>query len=259
MTQRPKIVVVMPAYNAERTLERTVHDLPEQVVDEIILSDDCSSDRTVELARQLGLTVVQHQRNQGYGANQKTGYRLALSKGADIVVMLHPDYQYDPRVIPAAVSFLAHDICDIIIGNRVRTRRETLSGGMPIYKYVSNRVLTILDNVVLGQNLGDFHSGFRVFKRTVLETLNYESNSDDFIFDIEMLAQAVHHGFKIGDVPIPTRYFAEASSINFRRSLRYGIENLRVLIQVLLHRSGLMRFKLFEPKAGPSEAKSSSQ
>ncbi|MEC4676309.1 MAG: glycosyltransferase family 2 protein, partial [Nitrospirota bacterium] len=174
----PKVIVIMPAYNAESTLEQTYRDIPDGSVDEVILTDDFSSDRTVEIAKKLGITVIQHNENRGYGANQKTCYNDALKRGADIIVMIHPDYQYDPRIIPYAVGFIMTDICDIVMGSRIRTRQETLDGGMPVYKYISNRFLTAFENIVLGQNLGDFHSGFRVFKIEVLERIDYRSNSD---------------------------------------------------------------------------------
>ena len=238
-------IVIMPAYNAEATLERTVHDIPNGIVDEIILVDDCSSDRTVEIARKLNLTVIQSNKNKGYGANQKTCYDEALKRNADIVVMIHPDYQYDPRIIPYALGFIETDICDIIIGSRIRDRREALAGGMPLYKYFSNRLLTIIENIAFGQNLGDFHSGFRVLKREVLEKINYQNDSDNFVFDTQILAQAVYSGFRIGDVPIPTRYFPEASSIDLKRSIIYGLGTLGVVIKYLLQRSRLYRFKLF--------------
>jgi glycosyltransferase involved in cell wall biosynthesis len=246
MAPDSKIVVVMPAYNAAQTLERTLRDIPPGTVDEIILTDDCSSDDTTAIARRLGLRVLQHSTNRGYGANQKTCYDAALEVGADIIVMVHPDYQYDPRVIPFAVGFIQADICDAIVASRIRTRRETLDGGMPVYKYAANRVLTALENVVFGQNLGDFHSGFRVYRRGVLEAISYHSNSDDFIFDTEFLAQAIYRGFRVGDIPIPTRYFAEASSINFARSCRYGIGTLAVMMKYVLHRWRIWRFDLFE-------------
>lgn len=236
-----RTVVVMPAYNAAGTLERTVRDIPDGVADEIILVDDASTDNTIEVAQRLGLTIVRHRRNLGYGGNQKTCYRQALARGADYVVMVHPDYQYDSRVIEPAVRFLQLGICDVVIGSRIRTRRETLDGGMPVYKYIANRILTTIENVALGQNLGDFHSGFRAYSRRVLETIPFERNSDDFVFDSQFLAQAVHFGFKIGDVPVPVRYFPEASSINFRRSLKYGLETLAVLGDFWLHRLGIRR------------------
>jgi glycosyltransferase involved in cell wall biosynthesis len=243
-----KIVIIMPAYNAERTLKKTLEDIPKVIVDKIILTDDCSRDNTIKIAQELGLTTITHEKNMGYGANQKTCYREALKANADIIVMLHPDYQYDPRVIPFAIGFITNGICDIIIGSRIRTRAETLAGGMPVYKYISNRVLTTFENIVLGQNLGDFHSGFRVYKREVLEQIDYSQNSNDFIFDTEFLAQAVFFGYRIGDIPIPTRYFSEASSINFQRSLKYGFGCLVVMGKYMLQKSGLIRFRFFEPK-----------
>lgn len=241
----PKVIAVMPAYNAEATLEKTFRDIPPDSVDELILTDDCSSDRTVEIAERLGLTVLQHEQNKGYGANQKTCYKAALEKGADVVVMIHPDYQYDSRLIPHALGFLATGVCDVVLGSRIRSRSEALKGGMPLYKYLNNRLLTVVENVVLGQNLGDFHSGFRAYTRQVLETLPFQSNSDDFVFDSEFLAQAVFFGFKIGDIPMPCRYFEEASSINLVRSVKYGFQTLGVLCKYLLQKIGIGRFKLF--------------
>lgn len=245
---RDRTVVVMPAYNAAGTLQRTLNDLPKKLVDEIILVDDCSSDETAELARSLGLRVVEHRTNGGYGANQKTCYHTALDRGADYVVMVHPDYQYDSRVVGAAVEFLRLGICDVVMGSRIRTRREALDGGMPRYKYVANRLLTMFENIALGQNLGDFHSGFRAYRRDVLETLPWERNSNDFVFDTQFLAQVVHFGFKLGDIPVPVRYFAEASSINFVRSAKYGLSTVGVMLKFWLHRMRLWRSKLFKPR-----------
>jgi len=242
-----KVIAVMPAYNAERTLAATLADIPPGSVDEIILVDDGSRDRTVEIARAMGLTVIVHPQNRGYGGNQKTCYRAALDHGADIVVMIHPDYQYDSRVLPSAVSFIELDICDVVCGNRIRSRAEALAGGMPVYKYFANRFLTFLENFALGQNLGDFHSGFRVYRRQVLETIPFEGNSDDFVFDTQFLVQAVRFGFRLGDVPVPVRYFDEASSINFRRSVTYGINTLSVVARYWLDRLGL-RSPLFRRK-----------
>ena len=241
-----KVIVVMPAYNAEQTIEKTYRDIPAGAVDEVLLIDDASRDRTSEIAERLGITVIKHERNQGYGGNQKTCYDNALARGADIVVMVHPDYQYDPKVIPFAVGFIQTRICDVIIGSRIRTRKETLDGGMPLYKYISNRILTTLENIVFGQNLGDFHTGFRVYRREVLERIRYHANSDDFIFDTEFLAQAVYCGFRIGDIPIPTRYAPESSSINFRRSLKYGLQTLIVMAKFLIHRIGIVKVPLFK-------------
>jgi glycosyltransferase involved in cell wall biosynthesis len=251
LSERPphefrKVICIMPAYNAETTLEKTYRSIPEGCIDEFILTDDGSKDRTVEIARRLGMTVIQHERNRGYGANQKTCYDAALDHGADAVVMIHPDYQYDGRVTPHVVGLLSTGTCDVILGSRIRTRRETLEGGMPVYKYFSNRLLTMFENVALGQNLGDFHSGFRAYARQVLETVNYHANSDDFVFDSEFLAQCVYHGFRLGDVPIPTRYFHEASSINFRRSLKYGLETVATMAKYWTAKSGIARSPLFE-------------
>jgi glycosyltransferase involved in cell wall biosynthesis len=240
-----KIIAVMPAYNAETTLAATVADFPYGSVDEILLVDDCSRDRTVEVATEMGLTVIQHKKNKGYGGNQKTCYKYALENGADIIVMIHPDYQYDSRVITAAVDFIELGICDVVLGSRVRSRSEALSGGMPAWKYIANRILTGLENFALGQNLGDFHSGFRVYRRDVLETVPFEKNSDDFVFDSQFLVQAVHFGFRLGDVPVPVRYFKEASSINFKRSCRYGILTLASIARWYGHKLG-WRSPLFE-------------
>ena len=242
---KPKIVAVMPAYNAAATLEKTVKDIPVGGVDEIILVDDCSSDNTVEVARKLGLTVIPHETNTGYGGNQKTCYTRALEMGADIVVMIHPDYQYDSRVIPLAAELIRLGNCDIILGSRIRSRAEVLEGGMPVWKYIANRFLTIIENVSLGQNLGDFHSGFRAYRREVLETVAWEKNSDDFVFDTQFLAQSVAAGFRLADIPVPVRYFAEASSINFRRSTRYGLLTLWVMFQFWLNRLGVYKAKIF--------------
>ena len=243
-----KIIAVLPAYNAESTLAATLADVPAGSIDEAILVDDCSRDRTVQVAREMGLTVIEHTQNRGYGGNQKTCYRHALEHGADIIVMIHPDYQYDSRVIPHAVGFIELGICDIVLGSRVRSRHEALAGGMPLYKYISNRALTAAENFALGQNLGDFHSGFRVYRREVLERIPFERNSDDFVFDTQFLVQAVHLGFRLGDVPVPVRYFPEASSINFRRSLKYGVNTLGVVGSYWLNRLGIRRSKLFEDK-----------
>ena len=242
-----KVIVVMPAYNAEATLEKTYNDIPQGFVDEVILVDDQSTDRTVEIGERLGITVIVHEKNRGYGGNQKTCYKTALEKEADAVVMIHPDYQYDSRLVPFALGFLKAGVCDVLLGSRIRSRRETRSGGMPFYKYISNRFLTLVENVALGQNLGDFHSGFRAYTREVLETIPYENNSDDFVFDTQFLAQAAFFGFRIGDVPMPTRYFEEASSINFIRSFKYGLLTLWTVVKFLLQKTRLFKFKIFSP------------
>lgn len=245
--RKQKVIVIMPAYNAETTLEKTLKDIPEGCVDEVILGDDASQDRTVEIAKRLGIKVLQHEVNMGYGANQKTCYREALKDGADIIVMIHPDYQYDSRLTPYMVGLIRDGVCDVMLGSRIRTRKEVLSGGMPVYKYLANRFLTFIENLVLGQNMAEFHTGFRAFKREVLTTVPFELNSDDFVFDQEILIQAVAFDFKLGEIPVPTRYFEEASSINFQRSVKYGIQTLWTLVKLVLHRTGLKKYQLFQP------------
>lgn len=235
------VAVVMPAYNAELTLEATVAELPDGFADELIVVDDGSRDDTAALARSMGLTVIEHSQNRGYGGNQKTCYAAALESGADIVIMLHPDNQYDARVAPVMATLIQLGICDVVLGNRIRTRAEALGGGMPLWKYVINRISTFSENLVLGQSLGDFHSGFRAYSREVLEAIPFERNSDDFAFDQEFLIQAINFGFKIGDVPVPVRYMEEASSISFKRSLRYGWGGVSAFAAMKLHRTGLRR------------------
>ena len=242
-----KIIAVLPAYNAQATLAATVGDIPPGSVDEVLLVDDGSTDATVKIATDMGLTVIVHGENTGYGGNQKTCYRYCLERGADVVVMIHPDYQYDARVIPHAVGMIELGICDVILGNRIRTRKEAVGCGMPWWKYVSNRALTLFENVALGQNLGEFHSGFRVYRRSVLETIPFEQNSDDFVFDTQFLCQAVRFGFRLGDVPVPVRYFDEASSINFKRSTKYGLETVRTVAGYWLDRAG-WKSKLYRRK-----------
>jgi glycosyltransferase involved in cell wall biosynthesis len=244
-----RTVAVMPAYNASRTVAATVADIPRDVVDEIILVDDCSQDDTVRVARELGVRVLRHTRNGGYGANQKTCYRAAIEDGADFVVMIHPDYQYDARVTGAAIEILRLGICDVVLGSRIRTAREALAGGMPWWKYLANRALTTVENLALGQNLGDFHSGFRAYRRAVLEAIPWQSNSDDFVFDSQILVQAVHFGFRIGDLPVPVRYFDQASSIDFARSVEYGFSTLAAIGDLYMHRMGLRRSPRLTPQA----------
>ncbi len=253
MPGKTRTIVVMPAYNAAATLERTFLDLPKGYVDEVIVVDDASKDETVDVAKRLDLTVFQHEKNKGYGGNQKTCYDRALERGADHVLMIHPDYQYDARILPAAVNILELGICDVVLGNRIRTRAEALAGGMPKAKYFANRGLTILENLLSGQNLGEWHSGFRAYNRRVLETVPYHRNSDDFVFDSQFLVQCVHFGFKLGDVPVPVRYFDEASSINLRRSTTYALQTLKTFVVWKAHRLG-MRSTLFQPLDMPSTA-----
>ena len=248
--ERPlrKVLIVMPAYNAESTVERTWRDIPKQYQGDVLLVDDVSRDGTVAKAKSLGIETIVHAKNGGYGANQKTCYAEALKRGADAVVMLHPDYQYDGRVIEAMVTFLRLGICDVVMGSRIRTRREALSGGMPWWKYLANRCLTLSENFILGQNIGDAHTGLRAYTRAVLETVPFESNSDNFVFDSQFIAQCVHFGFRIGDVPVPTRYFKEASSIDFSRSVKYGFHTLWTMAMFLLQKTGLGSFELFRSK-----------
>lgn len=243
--RRGKVVLVMPAYNAADTLRRTWADIPDGYVDEHILVDDASRDDTVAIARSLGIRVLEHVRNRGYGGNQKTCYREALDRGADIVIMLHPDYQYDPRLVPMMVLPLQLGILDVMLGSRVRTRQECLESGMPLYKYLGNRLLTLVENVALGQNMGEFHSGFRAYRREVLERLPFERFSDDFVFDSQFLVSAVDAGFRLGEIPVPVRYMPEASSIGLRRSVRYGLGTLGAVGQYLLKRAGLPPAPIF--------------
>ncbi|MGH7487537.1 MAG: glycosyltransferase family 2 protein [bacterium] len=233
-----RIVVVLPAYNAQRTLERTVADIPKDIVDEVLLVDDGSSDQTVEIAKNLRLPVYVHERNLGYGANQKTCYTEALRRGADVVVMLHPDYQYDPRLVTAMAGMVVSDVYDVVLGSRI-LGNTARSGGMPLYKYLANRILTALQNLLLGTKLSEFHTGYRAFSRQVLERLPMRVNSDNFVFDNQMLIQIVAFGFRIGEISCPTKYFAEASSINFRRSVTYGLGVLAGSISYRMWKLGL--------------------
>jgi glycosyltransferase involved in cell wall biosynthesis len=245
-----KIVVVLPAYNAAATLERTFEEIPHDIVDEVVLADDYSRDETIAVAKRLAIRhVIEHDRNRGYGANQKTCYRAALSLGADIVVMLHPDYQYTPKLVRAMVSVLAEGVYDITLGSRI-LGAEARRGGMPLYKYVSNRVLTAFENVVIGQKLSEYHTGFRAYTRRVLETLPFETNSDDFVFDNEILVQAHFWGFRIAELTCPTRYFPEASSIGLSRSLKYGLLCCSTAAKFRLQRMRLADFRLFAPRRG---------
>jgi len=243
-----KTIVVMPAYNAEKTLEQTLAAIPAGSADEIILVDDASRDNTAELARKLGLKVIVHEKNKGYGGNQKTCYRAAIDAGADIVVMVHPDYQYDPRLVPVMADLIKNDICDIVLANRIRTRGEAIAGGMPVYKYIFNRILTVIENLFLGLNLGEYHTGYRAYSRKTLELIRWELNSDDFVFDQEILIQAAVLGLRIGDIPVPAKYFDDASSINFSRSVKYGLQTLYGLVRFTLHKIGITRYEAFTAK-----------
>lgn len=244
MLDGKRIVVVMPAYNAEQTLARTYQEIPREYVDEVVLVDDGSHDRTVVLARQLGIRTIVHPVNRGYGGNQKTCYTEALKLGGDIVVMVHPDYQYSPRLILAMASMVSSGHYDVVLGSRI-LGGKSLHGGMPRYKYVANRLLTLFQNVMLGAKLSEYHTGFRAFSKEVLANLPLEENSDDFVFDNEMLAQAAYFGFRLGEISCPTRYMDEASSISFSRSVKYGFGVLRVSTAYFLARVGLARPAIF--------------
>ena len=244
MADKPRVVVVMPAYNAAKTLERTYADLPEGVVDQIILVDDVSQDDTVEIARQLGLRVIIHVQNRGYGGNQKTCYVEALKDGADVVVMLHPDYQYDSRRVPNLIEPILRGEADLVLGSRL-ANGGALAGGMPLYKYIANRFLTIVENLAFGQNLTECHTGFRAYSRRLLLTIPFVLNSDKFVFDTEVIAQTVAFGFRIAEVSVPTRYFKEASSVNFKNSVIYGLATLAVVARFVADRIGVARSPQF--------------
>jgi len=240
-----KIIVVLPAYNAERTLERTYREIPFDIVDEVVLVDDRSKDNTVEVGRQLGIQhIIQHDVNKGYGGNQKSCYLKALELGADIVVMLHPDYQYTPKLIPSMCHIIAQELYPVVLGSRI-LGKGALNGGMPYYKYIFNRFLTLTENILIGQKLSEYHTGYRAFSRQVLKSINFQANDDDFIFDNEMLSQIFMKGFEIAEVTCPTKYFDEASSINFSRSMKYGLGVLRVSLIHRLHQWGLAKSKLY--------------
>jgi glycosyltransferase involved in cell wall biosynthesis len=242
-----KVVVVMPAYNAEGTLRMAYEEIPHDYVDDVVLVDDASTDETVRVANELGIKTIVHPENRGYGGNQKTCYTEALRLGADVVVMLHPDYQYTPKLIVAMASLVAIGQYDVVLGSRILSE-GALKGGMPIYKYFSNRVLTFIQNILLRKKLSEYHTGYRAFSRKVLETLPLDEDSDDFVFDNQMLAQAVYFGFSIGEVSCPTKYFPEASSINFSRSVKYGLGVLATSIEFRLQRWGLTRSRIFSPE-----------
>ncbi len=245
MLENKKIAVVLPAYNAAKTLEKTVSELDRKVVDHILLVDDYSADETVELAKRLDLSIFLHDKNYGYGRNQKTCYAEALKLGADVVVMLHPDYQYSPRLVTALAAMIVSGEYDAALASRILGGRAR-SGGMPLYKYIFNRFLTLTENLMLGSKLSEFHTGYRAFSRNVLESLPLANNSDDFVFDNEMLAQVIHFNFKLGEISCPTRYFPEASSINFQRSMVYGLGVLWTGLRFKLQKWGICNFKIFE-------------
>ena len=238
--------MVLPAYNAEKTLELTWNEIPFDLVDEVILVDDCSRDNTVEVAKRLGIAhIITHDKNLGYGGNQKSCYNKALELGADIVIMLHPDYQYTPKLIPPMAYIIAQDLYPVVLGSRI-LGGGAKKGGMPVYKYYFNRMLTLSQNILMGQKLSEYHTGYRAFSREVLQTINYEANSDDFVFDNQMLAQICYAGFEIAEVTCPTKYFKEASSINFKRSMIYGIGVMNTAWSYAFQKLGLVKLKIFE-------------
>ena len=249
MLKGKHVVVVMPAYNAERTLRKTYAEIPKEIVDEVILVDDQSQDKTAEIARSLGINTIVHSKNRGYGGNQKTCYQEAIKLGAGIVIMVHPDYQYTPKLITAMASLIAEGLFDCVLGSRI-LGVGALRGGMPLYKYVANRVLTFVQNVLLGYKLSEYHTGYRAFSRQVLETLPLEKNDDDFVFDNQMLSQIIYAGFNIGEVTCPTLYMEDSSSIGFPKAVKYGIGVIKTSVAFRLHRWGLCQNLLFSPLDG---------
>jgi len=245
MFQNKKIVVVLPAYNAALTLERTYHEIPHDIVDEVILVDDASSDDTLEVGRRLGIKhLVRHEQNKGYGGNQKTCYHKALELGADIVIMLHPDYQYTPKLIPAMATLISSGLYSVVLGSRI-LGKGALKGGMPLHKYFSNRVLTFIENILLSEKLSEYHTGYRAYSREVLETINFPASSDNFVFDNQVLSQIIYHDFQIAEITCPTKYFPEASSINFANSVTYGMGVLKVAMMHRLQKWGLVKRDIY--------------
>ena len=245
MLSGKKIAVILPAYNAAKTLERTYNDIPQDIVDDVILTDDASRDATVEISRRLGIHTIVHERNRGYGGNQKTCYAAALDRGADIIIMLHPDYQYTPKLIRALASMIADADFDVVFGSRI-LGIGALAGGMPLYKYIANRFLTLVQNLLIGYKLSEYHTGYRAWSRHIIESLPLDRNSEDFVFDNQMIAQAIYIGALIGEVSCPTKYFKDASSINLRRSIIYGIGVLKTSLDFRFHRWGIINSYLFQ-------------
>jgi glycosyltransferase involved in cell wall biosynthesis len=245
MLEGKKIIVVMPAYNAAKTIAKTYAEIPFEIVDEVILTDDFSNDQTTQIAREIGIQhIVEHTMNKGYGGNQKSCYKKAIELNADIVIMLHPDYQYSPKLIPAMCDLVANGVYDLVLGSRILSK-GAVQGGMPIYKYVSNRILTFIQNILMGQKLSEYHTGYRCFHADLLKKINFDDNSDDFVFDNEMIAQCCFINARIGEISCPAKYFEEASSINFKRSVIYGMGVLKVSMSYFLHKKGLMKSNLF--------------
>jgi glycosyltransferase involved in cell wall biosynthesis len=245
MAKQKRVVVVMPAYNAEKTLRKTYRDIPKKYINKVILVDDGSHDKTVAIAKKLKIETFVHPQNRGYGGNQKTCYTMALNEKADVVVMIHPDYQYDSSLTNELVKPVVDGRFDVVLGSRIRTREEVLGGGMPLYKYLGNRFLTICENIILGQNLSEYHTGFRAFDKKVLKKLPFHKFSDDFVFDQEILISAIREGFKIGEIAVPVRYFPEASSINLKRSLVYGISTIFSLFWFVMDGAGVINSSIF--------------
>jgi glycosyltransferase involved in cell wall biosynthesis len=246
MINNKKIIVVLPAYNAGKTLQKTFEEIPFDVVDEVILTDDFSSDETIQVAKKIGIEhIISHDFNKGYGANQKSCYQKALELNADIIVMLHPDYQYTPKLIPAMCTLVANDLYDIVLGSRILSK-GALKGGMPLYKYVANRFLTCIQNILMNQKLSEYHTGYRCFNATLFQKIDFENNSNDFVFDNEILAQCCFLNARIGEISCPANYFEEASSINFQRSLKYGLGVLRVSLSYFLQKTKLISFSIFK-------------
>ncbi|MDQ3192316.1 MAG: glycosyltransferase family 2 protein [Bacteroidota bacterium] len=253
MINNKKIVVVLPAYNAALTLEQTYKEIPFDIVDEVVLVDDASSDTTTEVARKIGIKhIINHQKNKGYGGNQKSCYDKALELDADIVIMLHPDYQYTPKLIPSIAHIIASGLYPAVLGSRI-LGKGALKGGMPLYKYIANRFLTLSQNLLMNQKLSEYHSGYRAFSKEVLQRINYSANSDDFIFDNQMLAQIFYENFEIAEITCPTKYFEEASSINFKRSSVYGLGVLKVSFQYFLQKKGIASFGFFKKKGNVNQ------
>ena len=244
MVQNKKVIVVMPAYNAAKTLVTTYNEIPFDIVDEVLLVDDASTDETAKIAKELNIKLIIHSSNLGYGGNQKTCYNEAIEAGGDIIIMLHPDYQYTPKLIGAMAYLLNSDEFDIVLGSRILGGKSRM-GGMPLYKYISNRALTLMQNILMGAKLSEYHTGYRAYTKQVLETIPWKNNSDDFVFDNQFLSQAIYADFRIGEITCPTRYFKEASSINFARSVKYGLGCLKTAMLFRLQKIGLVKTKLF--------------